>query len=389
MSKNGFSLKSASDVLKQFCQQAVKQNIALRDQQQYLDEEIKQSLIDAGLMGIEINRDYFQRSDKALFDDALPFSGAVLMIQEVSKVDPGVAVFLHVHNILFNKILQQFGSDSQKSQWLPKVATGAVGAFAVTEPQAGSDLSLMETSAKRIDAGYEINGVKTWITNAGEAQVMLLIANTELECGRKVPSAFLVDTALPGISISQNIPKMSVRASSTCRVTMDQVFVPESALVGAQNQGIDIANYGLCMGRIGIAAQMLGISEGALSLAVEYANERVAFKHKTSEFQGVSFPLAQVCAEVSVLKPFIYQLAKKAELGHSSTQLLDEANKAKLVASQLADRATSAALETLGGNGVALDYDVEKLFRDAKVGKIYEGTVNILLRSIASRMFNC
>ncbi|RZM85204.1 acyl-CoA dehydrogenase family protein [Pseudoalteromonas rubra] len=382
---NKFSLKATSETLRAFSETYVRPNVLARDKAQKLDIDILEQLASAGLLGLEVPEPYFTRDDNCLFDSALPFSGSVLTIQEISRVDPGVSVYLHVHNILFNKLLLQFGSEEQKHQWLPKVATDVTGAFAVTEPQAGSDLSLMTTSATKVEGGYEISGEKTWITNAKEAGVMVLIANVAQSCGREVATAFLLDTNLPGVTIGERLSKMSVRASSTCPVVLNKVFVSDSAVLGTPNQGVDIANYGLCVGRIGIAAQMLGLSEGALELATNYSNERHAFKDKIVNFQGVAFPLAQLSAEISVLKPFIYQAAKKIELGYSATQVMDDANKAKLLASQLAERASSCAVETLGGNGVAEQYAVEKLYRDAKVGKIYEGTVNILLRSIASR----
>jgi alkylation response protein AidB-like acyl-CoA dehydrogenase len=382
------------DNLADFCSRVIAQNVHQRDKNQCLDEDVKQQLFDAGLMGVEIDEGHYQRSASSLQKSAAGFSELINVIEKVSLVDAGVSVYLHVHNVLVVRILLKYANEQQKSKWLPLLATRFAGAFAVTEPDggsdlsgmhAGSDLSGMHATAIKTEGGFLISGTKRWITNAREAGLFIVFANYQLPTGRNVVSAFLVDATTSGVEVSDNIEKMSMRASSTCNVSFENVFVAEDCLLGNEKSGIDIINFGLCMGRIGIAAQMLGIAQAAVDQAIAYSSKRNAFGNSINQYQAVSFPLAQCLAEIDILRPFIYQLAKKVDADISYLKIIDDANKAKLFASQVAERATSIALEIFGGNGVAEEYGIEKLYRDAKVGKIYEGTVNILLRSIASR----
>ncbi|MDF3012487.1 MAG: Butyryl-CoA dehydrogenase [Cellvibrio sp.] len=373
------------DNLADFCARVIALNVRERDKSQCLDEDVKQQLFDAGLMGVEIDEGHYQRSASSLQKSAAGFSELINVIEKVSLVDAGVSVYLHVHNVLVVRILLKYANEQQKSKWLPLLATRFAGAFAVTEPDGGSDLSGMHATATKIEGGFLISGTKRWITNAREAGLFIVFANYQLPTGRNVVSAFLVDATTPGVKVSDNIEKMSMRASSTCNVNFENVFVADDCLLGNEKSGIDIINFGLCMGRIGIAAQMLGIAQAAVDQAIAYSSKRNAFGNSINQYQAVSFPLAQCLAEIDILRPFIYQLAKKVDADTSYLKIIDDANKAKLFASQVAERATSIALEIFGGNGVAEEYGIEKLYRDAKVGKIYEGTVNILLRSIASR----
>jgi alkylation response protein AidB-like acyl-CoA dehydrogenase len=373
------------DNLADFCARVIALNVRERDKSQCLDEDVKQQLFDAGLMGVEIDEGHYQRSASSLQKSVAGFSELINVIEKVSLVDAGVSVYLHVHNVLVVRILLKYANEQQKSKWLPLLATRFAGAFAVTEPDGGSDLSGMHATATKTEGGFLISGTKRWITNAREAGLFIVFANYQLPTGRNVVSAFLVDATTPGVKVSDNIEKMSMRASSTCNVNFENVFVADDCLLGNEKSGIDIINFGLCMGRIGIAAQMLGIAQAAVDQAIAYSSKRNAFGNSINQYQAVSFPLAQCLAEIDILRPFIYQLAKKVDTDTSYLKIIDDANKAKLFASQVAERATSIALEIFGGNGVAEEYGIEKLYRDAKVGKIYEGTVNILLRSIASR----
>jgi alkylation response protein AidB-like acyl-CoA dehydrogenase len=373
--------------LKEFSSAVIAPAVAQRDKLQQLDDDVKQQLFSSGLMGVEIGEQYYSRTDTSVFETSALFADLVNVIEEVSKVDAGVSVYLHVHNVLVVRILLKYASDAQKEKWLPLLASSFAGAFAVTEPEGGSDLSNMNVTAVKTAGGYLINGEKRWITNAREAGLFIAFANYQLPTGRNVASAFLVDAKSDGLQVSPNIEKMSMRASSTCNVTFNNVFVPDDALLGTEKSGVDITNFGLCMGRIGIAAQMLGIAQSAIDQAIAYSSKRKAFGSTINQYQGVSFPVAQCLTEIDILRPFVYQLARKVDAGVSYMKIIDYANKAKLFASQVAERATSVALEIFGGNGVAEAYAIEKLYRDAKVGKIYEGTVNVLLRSIASRAF--
>lgn len=373
--------------LKDFARYIIAPGAMQRDRLQYIDEELRQQLVAAGLMSIEIDQHYYKGNSLSINGAGCNFSGLVRTIEEVSKVDAGISVYLHVHNVLVVRILMKYGSEEQKQKWLPKLASSIAGAFAVTEAEGGSDLSNMTVTAVKTPGGYLINGEKRWITNAKEAGLFITFAKLKIATGQSVATAFLVDADSSGLSVSGSIDKMSMRASSTCNVAFANVFVADDCLLASEKSGVDITNYGLCMGRIGIAAQMLGIAQTAVDQAIAYAAKRQAFGKAICQYQGVSFPVAQCLTEIDILHPFIYQLAEKVDAGISYIKIIDDANKAKLFASQVAERATSMALEILGGNGIAEEYGIEKLYRDAKVGKIYEGTVNILLRSIASRAF--
>lgn len=383
LNSNGQSMPTLQD----FAKNIIAPGAMQRDKLQCIDEELKQQLVKAGLMAIEIDPRYYSRDLLAIGDLGCKFCDLIQMIEEVAKADAGISVYLHVHNVLVVRILMKYGSEAQKQKWLPKLADSVVGAFAVTEPEGGSDLAGMNVTAVKTSGGYRINGEKRWITNAKEAGLFITFASVQLPTGRSVAAAFLVEANSPGLSVSPSIEKMSMRASSTCNVSFADVFVADEALLASEKSGVDITNYGLCMGRIGIAAQMLGIAQAAVDQAIAYASRRKAFDKAICQYQGVSFPVAQCLAEIDILRPFIYQLGEKVDAGISYLKIIDDANKAKLFASQVAERATSMALEIFGGNGVAEDYAVARLYRDAKVGKIYEGTVNILLRSIASRAF--
>lgn len=354
-----------------------------QDRAQSFDHACLKSVRDSGLLGIELSRYLPDSVRRALAPEEGAFADTVTAIRMISQVDPAVAVLVHVHNALAVRCIMQFGTDAQKTQWLPALAQNMVGAFAATEPEAGSDLSQMTTRVRIEDGNIILNGEKHWITNASEAGLFVVFASTQT--GGTV--AVLVPADAPGVVVGPRINKMSMRASSTCSVTFRDVTLNEDAMLGGVNSGMDIAIYGLVCGRIGIAAQMLGLAEGALQRAVSYANAREAFGSKIVDFQGVNFPLAQIKAEITSVDLTIKEALRVLETSKSHMKAMDLANTAKLLASQLAERSASVAVETLGGNGVAESHEVEKFYRDAKVGRIYEGTVNILLRSLSHSLF--
>ena len=310
------------------------------------------------------------------------FADTVAAIRALSRVDPAAAVLVHVHNALVVKLVQRFGTPAQKDTWLPRLATRVIGAFAATEAHAGSDLRQMHTQATPTADGFVLHGEKHWITNAAEAGLFIVFASL----GENATAAFLVDAQTPGVSVGPRIDKMSMRASSTCSVRFDGVKLTQADMLGDARMGMDVAMYGLVCGRIGIAAQMLGIAEAAHALALDYACQRVAFGSPIIQHQGVSFPLAQVATEITAADLLLREATQQLEQGKPHLKVSDLANKAKLFASQVAERATAIGVETMGGNGVATSHVMERLYRDAKVGKIYEGTVNVLLRSIADAM---
>jgi alkylation response protein AidB-like acyl-CoA dehydrogenase len=361
----------------------LKEPAAAQDRAGAFNESCVRTLRDSGLLSIELGTFDPQALERPCGLEQGRFVHTVQAIRALSRVDPAVGVLVHVHNALVVRLVRHFGSPAQQDRWLPALATDAIGAFAATEPQAGSDLADLGTRATPDGDGFRISGDKHWITNACEAGLFIVFA--ALDGGT---AAFLVDAAAPGVQVGPRIEKMSVRASSTCGVRFDAVRVGPQDLLGGRNMGMDIATYGLVCGRIGIAAQMLGLAEAARDLALAYARERQAFGSAIIRHQGVSFPLAQVDTEITALELMVDQAAAMIDERQPHMKIANLANKAKLFGSQVAERAVSVGVETLGGNGVAVEYRMEKLYRDAKVGKIYEGTVNILLRSIASGLMS-
>lgn len=359
-------------------------HVLSQDRAQSFSPDVLRSLRDAGLLSLELDepRAGDASGGASLSPPALGMEGVAQAIRGLSRTDPAVAVLVHVHNALNVRCLLRFGSEPQKAHWLPQLAQGRIGAFAATETQGGSDLSRMTCElSSDPSGGYRLSGEKYWITNAAEAGVFLVLARFG-----KGTACVLAPAEAEGVSVGARIDKMSMRASSTCAVRFDDVHLPEDAILGGPNSGMDVAMYGLVCGRIGIAAQMLGLAEGALRRSVDYARAREAFGATILDHQGVSFPLAQLKAEAAAVELTMLTAARNLDAARNHMSVLELANIAKLLASQLAERAAGQAIETLGGNGVAESHSVEKLYRDAKVGKIYEGTVNVLLRSISTSL---
>lgn len=348
-----------------------------QDRQQRYDPGCLSQLRESGLLSLELG-DYLPDSSPrpALLPENGSFADVVTAIRMLARTDPAIAVFVHVHNALAVRCLIRYGTDQQKALWLPQLARDSVGAFAATEPHAGSDLAKIRTTVTRSRGKLVLNGCKHWITNAVEADLFITIAMLDGHV-----AALIVPAAAPGVEIGERLSKMSMRASSTCTVTFSDVMLDEesSLLIGS---GLDVTMYGLVHGRIGVAAQMLGLAEGAHRRAIAYAREREAFGSRILEYQGISFPLAQLAAEITALDLMVREAGVKLTGRRSHMAAMDMANKAKLIAGQVAERAASLAVETLGGNGVAEAYEVEKFYRDAKVGRIYEGTENILLLAL-------
>lgn len=375
--------RSYLDQVDDWTQATLRDHVLPQDHAQRYHPEVLATLRQTGLLSLEL--DAFRAGMASRAPLSLPtdgMAGVADAIRGLSRTDPGVAVLVHVHNALTVRCILRFGTKAQKGAWLPRLAQNDIGAFAATEPQAGSDLARMTCElTPETKGGYRLSGKKHWITNAAEAGVFLVLARL----GRGTACA-LVPANAPGLDVGPRIDKMSMRASSTCPVLFTNVHVPEDAILGGPSGGMDVAMYGLVSGRVGIAAQMLGLAEGALARSVAYARQREAFGAAILNHQGVSFPLAQLRAEIAAVELTMMAAARKLDSARSHMSALELANIAKLLASQLAERAAGQAVETLGGNGVADAYEVEKLYRDAKVGKIYEGTVNILLRAIAGNL---
>jgi len=346
------------------------------DQRAELSPALLPKLFAAGLMGIEVPEAYGGLGG-GLFH-------VVIAIEELAKVDPAVAVLVDVQNALLASALVRHGTGDQRRRFLPALATGVVGAFAISEATAGSDAFAMTTRARPDGDGYVLDGAKAWTTNAAEAGLFLIYARTGDAQGL---TAFLVERDTPGLAIGPRIDKLGIRASSTCDLVLHGVRVPRQNVLGRPDGGAEIAVETLNIGKIGIAAQLVGLAQGALRVAVEYAGRREQFGSRIGEFQGVRFPLARIASDVEAARMLLYHTARLLQHGENSAAgRLRAAAMAKLVASDVAERTASQAVETLGGLGFTTREPAEKFYRDAKIGKIYEGTTNVQLRTISATL---
>jgi butyryl-CoA dehydrogenase/short/branched chain acyl-CoA dehydrogenase len=345
------------------------------DDDQQFASTLVQQIFDLGLMGIEIPEE-LGGAGGSFFD-------AVLAIEAISTVDPAVAVLVDVHNTLVVNALRRWATPAQQKHWLSKLAAGTVGAYALSEAGSGSDAFALQTRAEKVAAGFRINGRKLWISNAREAGLFIVFATLDPGAGYKGITAFLVEKDTPGFTVGRKEDKLGIRASSTCELVFDGCEVPEANLLGEPGKGYKIAIETLNEGRIGIGAQMLGLAEGAWGHASKYAKERRQFGKPIVEFQAVQFTLAEMAMEIEAAKLMVYNAARLKDAG---LPYVREAAMAKLFASQVAERTASQCVEIFGGNGFVRDYPAEKYYRDAKVGKIYEGTSNMQLMTIAKQV---
>jgi butyryl-CoA dehydrogenase/short/branched chain acyl-CoA dehydrogenase len=342
------------------------------DADQQLAPGVLKQLFDLGLMGIEVP----EESGGA----AGSFFDAVLAIEAISTVDPGVAVLVDVHNTLVVNALRRWASAVQQQHWLPRLAADTVGAYALSEAGSGSDAFGLQTRAEAITGGYRLNGRKLWISNAREAGLFIVFATLDPAAGYKGITAFLVEKGASGFTVGRKEDKLGIRASSTCELIFDNCAVMQENLLGEPGKGYKIAIETLNEGRIGIGAQMLGLAEGAWGHAARYAKERKQFGKAIVEFQAVQFTLSEMAMEIEAAKLMVYNAARLKDAGQPYVR---EAAMAKLFASQVAERVASQCVEVFGGNGFVRDYPAEKYYRDAKIGKIYEGTSNMQLATIA------
>lgn len=365
-----------AETVRDFARTEVGPLVAEMDRRGELAASLLEKLFAAGLMGIEVPEAYGGMGG-GLFH-------VVLAIEELAKVDPAVAVLVDVQNALLASALLRHGSGDQRRRFLPALAAGTVGAFAISEAGAGSDAFAMTTRAEPDGDGYVLDGAKEWTTNAAEAGLFLVFARTGDHQGL---TAFLVERDSAGLAVGPRIDKLGIRASSTCGLALDGVRVPRQNVLGRVDGGAEIAVETLNIGKIGIAAQLVGLAEGALAAAVEYAGHREQFGRRIGEFQGVRFPLAHLAASIEAARMLLYHTARLVQHGGSdATDRLRATAMAKLVASDVAEQAASGAVETLGGIGFTTGQPVAKFYRDAKIGKIYEGTTNVQLRTISATL---
>jgi butyryl-CoA dehydrogenase/short/branched chain acyl-CoA dehydrogenase len=359
----------------QFAEEAIAPHVGSMDQEQQYAQGLVKKIFELGLMGIEIAEEHGGAAGS--------FFDAALAIEALSTVDPGVALLIDVHNTLVVNALRRWASDAQKRAWLPKLATDIVGAYALSEAGSGSDAFALQTRAEKTVGGYRLNGRKLWISNAREAGLFIVFATIDPAAGYKGITAFLVEKSTPGFTVGRKEDKLGIRCSSTCELIFDNCEVPEGSVLGDPGRGYKIAIETLNEGRIGIGAQMLGLAEGAWKHAAHYAQERKQFGKAIAEFQAVQFTLAEMATEIEAARLLVYNAAR---LKDSGQPYLKEAAMAKLFASQVAERTASQCVEIFGGNGFVRDYPAEKFYRDAKVGKIYEGTTNMQLMTIARQV---
>jgi len=288
-----------------------------------------------------------------------------------------------VHNTLVVNALRRWGNEAQQQRWLPRLATDTVGAYALSEAGAGSDAFALQTRAEAVSGGYRLSGRKLWISNAREAGLFIVFANVDPSAGYRGITAFLVEKNTPGFAVGRKEDKLGIRASSTCELVFDNCVVPEESLLGERGKGYKIAIETLNEGRIGIGAQMLGLAEGAWGHAARYAQERRQFGKAIAEFQAVQFTLAEMATDIEAARLLVYNAARLKDAGRPYVK---EAAMAKLFASQVAESVASKSVEIFGGNGFVRDYPAEKYYRDAKIGKIYEGASNMQLATIAKQV---
>jgi len=343
------------------------------DENEKMDAGIIEQCFENGLMGIEIPEEFGGAG--------MNFTSAIVGIEQLARVDPSVSVMCDVHNTLVNTMILKYGTSQSKKQWLPKLASSTVGSFCLSEPASGSDAFALKTTAKKTSDGYVINGSKMWITNSAEAGFFIVFANLDPSKGYKGITAFVVDKEMKGFSIAKKEKKLGIKASSTCVVNFDNVEVPHENLLGKEGDGYKYAIGILNEGRIGIAAQMTGLALGAWENAAGYVwNDREQFGKLVGEFQGMQYQLAQAYTEICAARALVYNAARKKEAGED---FITDAAMAKLYSSQVAGRVSGSAIEWMGGMGFVREGIAEKMWRDSKIGAIYEGTSNIQLTTIA------
>jgi alkylation response protein AidB-like acyl-CoA dehydrogenase len=346
-----------------------------------MDEHAKMStaliaqLFDLGVMGIEIPESYGGAG--------MTFFDSVLAVEAISAADPSVGVLVDVQNTLVINAILRWGSDDVKSRYLPKLASATVGAYALSEAGSGSDAFAMTTRAAADGDHYVINGRKLWITNGNEADAFIVFATINPEAGYRGITAFMVDRGFPGFTVGKKEDKLGIRASSTCELILEDCRVPKANILGEVGKGYKVAIETLNEGRIGIGAQMIGLARGALDCAVSYTKERKQFGKAIAEFQLVQGQLARMATELEAARLLVYNAARLRDAGKP---FLTEAAMAKLYSSEVAERVTSMAINLYGGYGFVKDYPVEKFWRDAKIGQIYEGTSNMQLVTIAKQL---
>jgi alkylation response protein AidB-like acyl-CoA dehydrogenase len=360
------------DNVRQFADEKVRPLAKEMDDKGVFDEALLEQFFQLGLMGIEIPEQYGGAGGK--------FFEAILAVEELSRADASAGVVVDVQNTLVNNALLRWANPEQKKRYLPRMAADTAGAYALSEAGSGSDAFALQTRAELRGSNCVLNGRKLWITNAKEAGIFVLFATVDPSAGYKGITAFIIEKDFPGFTVGKKEDKLGIRASSTCELILEDCRMPKENVLGEIGKGYKIAIQTLNEGRIGIGAQMAGVARGAWEYAAKYAQERKQFGKSIAEFQGIQFQLAQMATEIEAARLMVYNAARMKDAG---VPFVKEAAMAKLFCSQVAERVTSLAIEIYGGYGFTKDYPVEKYWRDSKIGKIYEGTSNMQLATIA------
>jgi len=361
--------------VRKFARERIAPHVREMDDAGVFRKDLLQEFFELGLMAIDVPEEYGGQGGY--------FFQSILAIEELAKVDPSAAVIVDVQNTLFNNALVRWASEEQKRKYFPRLAKDTVASYALSEAGSGSDAFALATRAVEDGDHYRLTGRKLWITNAGESGLFLLFANVNPDAGYKGITAFLVERDFPGFQVGKKEDKLGIRASSTCELILDDCRVPKANIIGEIGKGYKIAIETLNEGRIGIGSQMLGLAQGALDHALAYAKERKQFGKAIAEFQGVQFDLAEMAIDVEAARLMVYNAARLRDAG---MPFVTEAAMCKYFSSQVAEKVASRAVEVLGGVGFTKDYPVEKLYRDAKIGRIYEGTSNMQRVTIAKQM---
>ena len=360
------------DNIRQFAEEKIRPLSKEMDEKGVFDKELVHQFFQLGLMGIEI--------PESLGGGGGTFFEAVLAVEELSRVDASAGVIVDVQNTLVNNAILRWGNEEQKKRYCPRMAAEWVGAYALSEAGSGSDAFALATKAELKGSDYVLNGRKLWITNGKEAGLFIVFATVDAAAGYKGITAFVVEKDFPGFTVGKKEDKLGIRASSTCELILEDCKVPKSNVLGEAGKGYKIAIETLNEGRIGIGAQMVGVAQGAWNCAAKYSQERKQFGKAIAEFQGIQFQLAQMATEIEAARMLVYNAARMKD---ARMNFVKEAAMTKLFASQVAERVSSLAIEIYGGYGFTKDYPVEKYWRDSKIGKIYEGTSNMQLQTIA------
>lgn len=360
------------DMVYEFAEEQIKPYSAEMDREGKFKPELIKQFFELGLMGIEIPEEFGGTGTS--------FFMSIIAIEALSMIDASAAIYMDVQNTLVNNAILRWGNEALKQKYLPQLATEKLGAYALSEAGSGSDAFALKTRAEDRGDHFVVNGQKMWTTNGDEADIFIVFTTIDPDAGYKGITALMVERDFEGFSVSKKEDKLGIRSSSTCELVLDNCMVPKENVLGEVGKGYKVAIETLNEGRIGIGAQMLGISEAALQHGMQYSKERIQFGKSIAEFQAIQFQIADIATQLEAARLLVYNAARLKDAGQN---FLKEAAMAKLFASRMAERITSQVLEIYGGYGYTKEYPIEKLYRDAKIGQIYEGTSNMQMQTIA------